>query len=743
MAVNSDNTREGSYSHSVFPRQDIPETQKDPSTKKGLEWCKQNIDYAIEIFKRQRNRNHARLDRNYNAYNGIVNKRRTNYLTNTYGKQNLGNFVSYRLGKTKIDLLEGEWLTSPLNAKVEVINRDAKSKKLDLINVQNGLKVAANEVSKLREVIGVDVFDGMPIPQQDAPIKAKLMNEKIMQVAIDWQIKKGSLKSELSMGFKDTLIQSETYGRVVLDRDGKTWWQKISPKDAIYIEADNDPFMEKGPIWGHRERMFSHDILSRFKLDKKQRDKIFEMMGNPGGFLEDQYNYKYWERVNNEISIDVFFVEWKSLEPVRTKVSPDKKNPNAKPFRKDLSHEFFEKNQKKIERDVANGKYKIETSWKEVMWEGARIGHDMYIECKKSEFQIQRRKDGIKYRAEPSYAGLLHNTIDGMRVSLMEVMENISFLYDVTMYQMAREIGKLKGKVIAYDEAYLPKKKKIKDVLHQLMNDSIYIYNSSQDGNKFKQNVTVNGQIQEIDLGISQSFQQLVNVKITLEETLDKLSGINESRQGQIAASSTVTNAISSINASKSITTPIFFFYGQFVERVLTKVAEKTKLAWVYLNPDEGKRIVGDSGVGFYEITKEFAHDDYSAYVGDGQKDARLREKIELAATTSLNSKELAIDNYAEFLIADTTGEAIDVLRKGWETVKEVQQKEIQLRNEGQQQQTETIVESQREDREDRQQHEKEKIILEKSLDSQQATQDAQNELVLNEGGDEQAQGQV
>ena len=740
MAVKSDNTKEGAHSSSVFPRQDIPETQKDPKTKKGLQWCEENVDYGVDVFKRQRNRNHLRLKRNYDSYNGVVNKRRTNYLTNTYGKKNIGNFVDYRLGRTKVDLLEGEWINSPLNAVVEVINRDAKSKKLDLIKVQNGMMAAGDMITKLRELIGVDVFDGMEIPEENSEVNTKTVNEKIMQIAIDYQIKKRGLKGELGLAFKDILISSECFGKIEMAKDGTVCYRKIHPKDAIYIESENDPFMERGPIWGHRERMFVHDIFSRFNLSKTQRDKINQMAGSPAEFLVDEHtNYKYYERINNELSIDVFFVEWKSVEPVRTKVSPDKKNPNAGPFRKDLSHEFYEKNKKKIERDVEKGKYKIETTWKEVIWEGVRIGHDMYIECKKQKFQIQRRKDGTaKYKAEPSYVGMLYNTVDGLRVSFMELMENISFLYNVVMYQMAREISKLKGKIIAYDEAFLPRKKTIKDVMHGLLNDGIYIYNSSQDGNKFKKNVTVNGQIQEIDLGISRSFQQLTQVKFELEQTLDNLTGVNRNRQGQIAASSTVTNAISSINASKSITTPIFFWFDRYEEKVITKVAEKTKLAWVYLDTDEANRVIGDAATGFYNVTRDLANDDYTAFVGDGQKDKELREKIELAATASLNSKELAIDTYGEFLMADTAGEAIEILRNGWKTVKEIQQQEIKLRNEAQQQQTQTVVESQREAREDQQAHEIEKIMVEKNLESEMKTQEAQNELILNEGDEQQ-----
>lgn len=734
MAVTSRNTKEDSRS-ARFPRQDIGEAKKNPKTKSGLKWCKENVDYAIEIFKRRARRDHDRLTRNYKAYNGVRDKKKTRYLTHTYGKRNFGNFVDYRLGRSKIDLLEGEWLRTPLNAIVEVINRDAKSKKLDLIYARNGLRAAAKEVEKLRNEIGVDVFNGMKIPEEDENVDAKLMNEKLMQLALNYQIKKEDLKTNFNAAWKDTIINSEAFGKVELESDGRVIFKKIDPRDSIYLESDNDPFLKRGPIWGHRERMFVHDIISKFGnvLTEEQRTKINQMAGETNTYLTGSDGYKYYDTINNELTVDVFFVEWKSVKAVHTKVSPDKKNPEGEPFKKDFSDDFYDKNYKKIMKDVKKGKYKIETNWREVIWEGVRIGQDIYVNFRKLPYQIQRRENGVKYRAMSSYSGLLFNTVDGIRVSFVELLDNISFLYNVVMYQINREISKLKGKVILYDEAFLPRKKKVQDVLRGIINDGIITINSAQEGNRFKSSIEIQGQIKEIDLGISQSFQQLVNIKINLEDTIDRLSGVNENREGQIAASSTASNAISAINASRSITLPMFYMFGRYTEEVLTRVAEKTKLSWVYLNPDEGRRVIGDSGHGFYEVTTEFAHDDYSAFIGDGLKDRELRDKMEVAATTSLNAKEITTADYGDFLMEETTAGAIQKLREGWDKVKEIQARDIQMRNQGLQQQTEASIAAAKEDREDKQQHDKDMAILDKSLESMAETQKAKNEVVKEE----------
>ena len=139
----------------------------------------------------------------------------------------------------------------------------------------------------------------------------------------------------------------------------------------------------------------------------------------------------------------------------------------------------------------------------------------------------------------------------GIRVSLLEMLDDISFLYNVVMFQINRELAKAKGKAVAYDLAGLPKGQTVKDVMYNLTDDGLYLYNSSQEGNKIGRDVMVQGTIKEIDLGVSNTIAVLLPLKNELQLMADRLTGITEERQGQIAASSTVTNAQSNIVASQ------------------------------------------------------------------------------------------------------------------------------------------------------------------------------------------------
>ena len=59
------------------------------------------------------------------------------------------------------------------------------------------------------------------------------------------------------------------------------------------------------------------------------------------------------------------------------------------------------------------------------------------------------------------------------------MLDDISFLYNVVMFRIIRELAKAKGKAVAYDLAGLPKGQTMKDVMYNLTDDGLYLYNLS------------------------------------------------------------------------------------------------------------------------------------------------------------------------------------------------------------------------------------------------------------------------
>ena len=103
-----------------FPRQAIPDSEKTQ------EWCEDNLkaitkylgakNSNLDNFLSDRNKDIA----NYSLYNGHVNPKDYEYITDQYGLPFPARMSNFPLIQTKIDLLINEDASRPIDKKVTV-----------------------------------------------------------------------------------------------------------------------------------------------------------------------------------------------------------------------------------------------------------------------------------------------------------------------------------------------------------------------------------------------------------------------------------------------------------------------------------------------------------------------------------------------------------------------------------------------------------------------------------------------
>lgn len=727
-----------------FPRQDIPLSQKN------LAWKLQHFEYG-DFLLRSCNARIDKFTRLYNEYNGAVAPGSIQYLTQNYGKKNKTKYISYRIGRPKIDLINNEFLLRPLQATVHTINADSKTAKLEQFETVMGAMGARNELGKLQEV-GVDVLEGMPIPEEGdtaiwQKLSAKDKNELLMQTIINTQIPALSMKEKLAKNFQDLEIVAMCYGKISVDYNGDEEYTRIDPRRAIYEEVENDTFLEKSPIMGHLEMMPVHDVLMTFgnKLSKEDRDKIDLMRQNPSEYIGDYGGlYSY---VNGQFCVAVMFLEWKSVEEDFTKLSPKTKaqmefDSSADHYRMDLDAKEYYDNEDKYKKEVEKGKLKIETKWKEVLMAGVRIGHEILVECGEKPFTM-RREDSPGNVFGFSYCGALFNTVNGQRISLQEIIENFSNAFDITMYQILKELNKAKGKVMGYNRGVLPKGKTVKEIMYNALNDGFIDYDSTAQGNKSGRDLDITNMFKEIDLGVSSAFPALIALKQELQQTIDRLTGINEYREGQISASATATNAQSSIRASKTITEGLFYCMSLYTEKVLTKVCETTKITWGLYKINKGRIILGDDMFRYMQLTKDIAYQDYGVVLLDGGRELELRERFQRYAESALNAKDIKYKDIIAFDMEETLLGAKEVLEKAFaanEAIR-VRDMQMQMQNESSmnQQGLNTQVQIATETREDNQAAKINEIVVKGEVQKEVDAAKSKNQMIAKIGENEQA----
>lgn len=701
-----------------FPRQDVP--QKD----KTQAWMSRHLDYAESVLRRYNN-TRANMTRLYESYNGVRSNTITAVFDKTYNKQNRSKFIAYRLGRTKISLLQGEWLKRPLSATVETINSEAKSAKMGQFDTMMGAMIAKEELGVLKEKVGVDVMQGAPIPQdENDPIWDKMSfkdkQEDIMQIILDNQTIELDLKRKIGDCFLDLLITSMCFCKVEIDEQGETRFHRIDPRDAIYEEIQGDDYLQKSPIKGCRQILSVQDILMRYTLTKDQRDKLDAARINPDNYLGSSgISRGYMRMSQGQLMCDVIHIEWLSVEPEYYKISP--KTPNQMLINSEVDYQrltldtiSYEQNKEMHDKNVAAGKYTIETKYKQVVYEATRIGGCIDINMRLKPFQ-KRSVDDPSYILDTSYHGFICGTVDGIRISIQQMIENFDNLYDIVMYQINKDIARAKGRVLFMDRAGLPVGKKQSQVLYEMVNDGLVMGDSSASGNAAQKNLS-DMIFKEVDFGLSQSFEYLVNMKNNIVNDLNQITGINENRQGDVQASATVTNTNSAIQASRTITEPLFFGMNGFVKVVMQSIVDSSAVSWAFYKVEKGEQILGAGKFKFLQVTKELGYRTYGVHIEDGGKYMDIKQKINSLMEFSLNAKEIRPMDVLKVQLAETTAQMKNTLENSWAEMQKAQQTSDESERKFQEQkyraEQENMIQLNREQREDLQNQEKQIVEL-------------------------------
>ncbi len=142
----------------------------------------------------------------------------------------------------------------------------------------------------------------------------------------------------------------------------------------------------------------------------------------------------------------------------------------------------YENNREYYDKLVEKGKLLgIETKWAEDIREAVRIGGVISLDLGRKKFQ-PRRVDNPNRVVDMSYVGYLFNTVDGIRISLQQIVENFDSAFDICMYQILKELNIAKGKVIGYNRAALPQKRTMKEIIYDAVNDGFIDFDTSADG---------------------------------------------------------------------------------------------------------------------------------------------------------------------------------------------------------------------------------------------------------------------
>jgi len=686
-----------------FPEYFTSETDKVADHNKwGKQWIDAIVDFDSSIEQRTRI---ERIQRNFDTFNGIHENKAKKFISNAYGAELSTSYDTFHIGRTKEKLLFGEFLDIGLKSTIESVNPDAVADKLSKRNFIAELMNAKPMIEAVKELTGMNVLNGMKIPDKGTPeaeaaLKPKRKNEMVIQRIIDKKIEEDQLKMKFYQDFQHLVITSECHGIIETDTNGVDTYQTLNPKHVIFQESPGDPLCLRTPFDGYKKLFFKHEIYAMFpNLSDKDKERIKNMGSSEG----DPNERNYTSQVDGQTAIWCYYCQWRSSRGVYIKEGQNK-NSSEKSYY-EIPTESYEKYQTGFQKRVEKNEFKISNYYKEDVWEGWRIGYGIYYGIQRQNNQIQKIVNG-KARAYTTFVHCLFGTIDGKRISLEELITELADVHDLIMFIIKREIKKVKGKVYTYDERFLPANiGSMTKMMYDVVEHGIIRFNSTVENLQEDQIVNAANLIQSIDLGLTQSFGILLELKRDIESTIDKITGINEAREGYSAASSTATGARQNIEASRSITKDLFFMHQLYGSLVITKLAGRTKLNKKYLESQKGI-FLNDDDLSFLNSIRDLAMDDFAGYLTDGHEYNEIKDFALQLFPQEINAQHLRTKDVIRFKASQSLAEGLEVLDNAWAELQQIEQQALQQKTQSEEADRQMKLKIAVGDREDWQAHE-------------------------------------
>ena len=229
------------------------------------------------------------------------------------------------------------------------------------------------------------------------------------------------------------------------------------------------------------------------------------------------------------------------------------------------------------------------------------------------------------------------------------------------------------GKAVVYDVSQMPSNigMDMQTVLYHIKNDGIIPINSRDEG----ADTAKFNQFQQVDFTLSNSVQQLINLKLMLEQTAGQVCGISPQREGAVSQYEAVGNVQRTVIQSNLVTESWFYQHSLVKKSVLERVCNLMKIAW-----SEGKKaafVLGDGAYKMINIFPDISLNDYGVHLGTGEKDDAIKQSLVQLSQSALQSGQIGLLDVVRVLKADSLTEAEHVLEQGLEAMQE-QQKVVQ-----------------------------------------------------------------
>ena len=681
-----------------YKRTEFP-VQKLPLSKKNEAWRKACTDVIISregsSFVNGRSRRDT-IRINYDLYNSKFNEDDFKYVIDPF---NVGDGFpahpqNFNIVKPKVDLLLGECTKRPFNFRV-FSTSDA-----DISEVQDYMKE-----SLIKEYLG-----GMVSGQEDDETEKKMAEidtyiknryntaaEQTAYNSLQYLKQYLNIDHETIRGFKDALIAGEEiYYTGIINGEGTC--ERVNPYHCTYDNNPDMEYIEDGDWFVRRTLMSPAQIYDRLQsiMEESDLDKLIQMTG--GSSLSSRpsdVNFNsiiYKDKIISDVQNDEFFKGqllpvwhacWKSYKKVGTLKSID---PESGQEIEDLVDETYQLDESEKEMGIT-----IEWDWISEIWEGYRVGTDIYLGINPVQYQYHSLEK--PKTSKLPYIGARYNATNTRNMSLIDLMKPLQYMYIVIWYRLELAIARDKGRIINMDITQIPKSMGI-DVnkwMHYLSSLGVNLINPyeegwdipGREGGRPAQYQAMTAQ----DLGMSAVIADYIRLLDKIEDMAGEISGVSRQRQGEISSSELVGNVQRATIQSSHITEPLFEIHNNIIKRLYTSLLNVSKFAWSENKKKKLQFVVDDFCRKFIDLNDDFLYSDFDVFVADSSKENANLEALRTLAQPAIQNGATLSD--AALIL--TTDSISEIRRK----LKDIEDRRAQMQQEQEQQQQQVQMQMQ------------------------------------------------
>lgn len=620
-------------------------------SQKSKPWRINNVDYAdkYSLYNNEGVRQSLKNKViNLNLYNGRVDVRDIAQVVNP--QQVDASYVPDNIPHKpimvpKIDLLVGEETKRRFDWKIIVTNPDAISdkegqKKKFLLEKLTAYFKENYEKEELEQKLS-ELENYMKYDWQD-------IREKMATSIMKHYYNEQDFSEIFTRCFKDALIVAESIVQIDIVHD-EPILTKLNPLKVRAIQSGNSDRIEDSNLIIVEDHWSPSKIVDYFHDELKQNDidDIMDYNTTSGGRnnytdddnnhvllrdgLEDevmeslfgiaevnghQFGSNYTDSQGN---VRVLQVYWKSLKKIKKVKYYDEFGDTQY---KIMSEEYIE--------DKNSGEEST-TLWVNEMWEGTKIGKDIYVKMKPRDIQYNKI-----YNPSICHAGIIgeiYNTNQGKAISLVDRMKNYQYMYDVIWDRLNKAIATNYGKIFELDISKIPTGWEMDKWMHFAVVNKIAVIDSFKEGTQGASTGKLAGAMntqggRSIDMETGNYIQQHVNLLEFIKMEMGEISGVSAQRQGQIENRETVGGVERSVAQSSHVTEYWFSKHEKFKLRVMAAFLETAKVA-LRGNNKKVQFILDDLSIEVLNMEGDiFSEADYGLVVTSSSKTMELEQML-------------------------------------------------------------------------------------------------------------------